>query len=383
MNKILIAAILILVGTSQTKANMYDLRTSPPSKNCHTLTTSRQGEPGMRLLQCEQKAQGQELNRSFFIIKTQFQHLPNFVKGQFQNHDVKIEDWDQVYFSLSTENDDLVLFGLCKVRDTSCSDDLGYTVGSAISLGGVYQNKTDVQMKLANALYSKSVPGSFKYDAEKNERHGEQNIRTALLLEFLINSARQENLYYWSLGTGMIGLSSEESFGFLDAAQNQRTVHTLLNKIGSNIAVTRTNVNDGQKDQWGFYLLAGIGVQKLLRLDTANVTSRTYAQITTRMSTLEKHSELRLELGTEAGKRIGSKSRMSAGGNVAATLHSDGSLRQATVYIKYETGEKIETSLAFTCQKGTLANFASYNIPNIITGKPECLYKISMKYYLD
>lgn len=379
-----VTALIFTLGTSAgVNANIYALNPPQIPENCQLVSTNQQGGTGVRYLQCDEKTKDNEASKTFLIVKSTYQELPNFIKLQFENKREKISDWEQVYLSVATENDDLILFGLCKARDTSCSDDAGYTVGSAISVGATYEGKYDVQMKVANALYTKPLPETFQYDRSNNSRVGDQYIRSALLLEFLVNSARQNNLFYWTLGTGLIGLSSEEKFGIFDAARHQRTVHHFLNSLGRDLAVGSTNLNDGQSDKWGFYLLAGLGVQKFLKSNDYPFSSRSYAQITTRMSTLSKHSELRLELGGDVGYGVGQKGRASVGGNVATTFHADGRVNEASVYIKYETGKRWETSLGFTCQRGTLANYASYNIPNTITGKPDCFYRLSAKYYLD
>lgn len=317
------------------------------------------------------------------VVRSQFQELPEFLKLRFSHKKDSIRDWDHVYISLSTENDDLVFFGLCKARDTSCSDDSGYTVGSAIAIGAVYQGKYDVQMKFANGLYTQPAPEKYQYEKTSQERSDGQYFRTSLMIDFLVNSARQKNLYYWSLGTGLIGLASEEKFGILDAANQQRSLHNILNSLGKDLAVKRTNINDGQVDKWGFYLLAGLGVQKFLGNGSSLFSSRSYAEITPRLSTLSKHSELRLELGSDLGYRVGKNGRASLGGALATTFHEGGPVNEATVFFKYEGGDSWETSLGFTCQRGKLANFASYNAPNIITGKPDCFYRLSAKYYLD
>lgn len=383
MNIKLLSVLFTLVATAQAKANIYDLATPLMNKNCQSLSSSRQGEPGIKYVQCKEKVSDSEVRKGFLIVKSTFQELPDFIKNHFETKRADIKEWDQVYISISTENDDVALFGLCKARDSACSDDAGYTVGSAITVGAVYQGQYDVQMKVANALYTKVLPNSYSYDATKHERSDQQYFRSALVIEFLANSARQRNLSYWSLGTGIIGLSSQESFGILDAARNQQSLHRILNSLGQDMAIHHANLNDGQPDQWGFYLLAGLGVQKFLANQSSTITSRSYAQITTRASTLAKHSELRLELGSEVGHKIGASGRASIGGDVATTFHGDGQLNEATVYFKYESGEKWESSLGFTCQRGSLPNFSSYNNVNTTTGKPDCLYKLSMKYYIN
>ena len=383
MTKIFAPVIFVLGMSPPAKASIYSLTSNDFRQNCHVISANKQGDAALKYTVCEEKAETDETHKPFLIAKSTYRELPEFIKLQFNQNRDQIKDWEHVYISISTENDDLVLFGLCKARDTSCSDDLGYTVGSAITVGGIYQGKYDIQMKVANALYAKPVPDTFHYDGNTKTRSGDQYIRSAILLEFLTSSARQNNLYYWSLGSGMIGLSSQEKFGFFDAAKQQRSLHNVLNSLGHDIAVQRHNINDGQPDQWGFYLLAGLGVQKFLRSANGKWSSRGYAQITTRLSTLAKHDELRLEIGTDVGRRVGEKKRASLGGAIASTLHEDGRVNEASVYIKYESGEKWDASLGFVCSRGRLANFSTYNIPNIVTGKPDCLYRLSVKYYLD
>lgn len=352
------------------------------AEDCRTISAAEAGEPGLKYVVCEEKASPTDVNKSFFIINSRYQDVPDFIKNQFLDVSEKISGWERVYISVSTENDDLATFGICKASSTKCSDDVGYTAGSAITLGGVYKNDYDVQLKIANALYSHGVPGTFRQDPNTGERFEDQYIRSALLMEFLVNSARQNNLFYWSLGAGFIALSSEEKFGLLDAARQQRGLHNILNSFDNSIAVHRRNFNDGQSDQWGFYLLAGVGMQKFLSSTKHPYNSRSYAQITTRMSTLSRHSELRLELGSDLGRAIGTKGRISTGANVATTAHAQGRINEASVFVKYETGKRFETSLSFTCARGTLANYASYNLPNTATGKPDCTYRLLAKYYL-
>lgn len=379
----LIAILYILTLTGLAKANTYDLNVSALPQNCQVLASERQGGPGLKHVVCHEKATSEEINKSFLVVKTEYQKLPDSIKYLFAGKRDTIKDWDEVYVSVSTENDDMVLFGLCKARDTKCSDDEGYTVGSAITIGGVYQGRYDVQLKIANALYSKTDSATFHYDSARNERSSEQVFRTALIIEFLANSARQKNLFYWSFGTGLIGLSSTEKFGLFDASRNQTTLHNILNRLGKDMAVRRINQNDGQNDEWGVYLLAGVGAQKFAYFANPRLSSRGYVQINTRLSTLSKHSELRLEVGKDVGYQVSTSGRMSVGGAVASTLHSDGVLNEASILFKYENNKQWEASLGFTCYKGKLANFASYNTPNVLTGKPECLYKLGMKYFME
>ncbi|NUN05765.1 MAG: hypothetical protein HUU57_08380 [Bdellovibrio sp.] len=376
-----LAVVLSLTATGVAKANKYDLSAPQLPENCQIISADRQGGPGLRYVVCQEKSA--EANKPFLIIKSEYQALPAEMKELFKDRRGNIKDWDQVFVSISTENDDLVLFGLCKARDTSCSDDEGYTVGSTITIGATYQGRYDVQLKVANALYTKSDPSTFRYNETLHERSSDQHFRTALMVELLVNSARQKELFYWSLGTGLIGLSSSEKFGIFDASRNQATIHNILNRLGKDMAVRHNNVNDGQPDKWGFYLLAGVGAQKFINFNNPRLSSRQYTQITTRLSTLAKHSELRLEMGADLGYKVSSNGRASVAGAVASTAHSAGTLNEASVFFKYENGEQWEASLGFTCYKGKLANYATYNTPNTITGKPECLYKMGMKYYLD
>jgi hypothetical protein len=316
------------------------------------------------------------------IVKSEFQKLPDFIKEEFRPKRPDISDWDQVYLSISTQNDDVMFFGLCRLRDTSCSDDVGYTVGSAISIGGVYKNQYDVEVKFENGLYSKAIPGTEYKDA-KGERYSQQNIRTEGLVELIISSARQNNLFYWTLGTGIVGMSSVPAFGFLDAANEQRYIHNVLNSIKPDLAVNRINVDDGKGDKWGLYLMAGYGMQTFFTVGNGVVNGRAYAQITPRVSNLDNYSNLKLELGAEAGHTFSGKQRTAVGGSLASTIHSQGVLNEASVYIKYESGKHYESTLGFTCGRGKLQNYNGYNIPNIITGKPDCLYKLNLRYYLD
>lgn len=378
-----IALLSVLAVTSLAKANIYDLNTPQLPENCQIVAADRQGGPGLKHVVCHEKTTPDEANKSFLIIRSEYRKLPDSIKYLFEGKRGQIKDWDDVFVSIFTENDDMVLFGLCKARDSKCSDDEGYTVGSAITIGGVYKGRYDVQLKIANALYTKSDQTTHRYDRSLNERSSEQVFRTALIMELLVNSARQKNLYYWSLGTGLIGLSSTERFGLFDASRNQTTIHNLLNRLGKDMAVRHINRDDGQPDQWGVYLLAGIGAQKFINFSNPRLSSRGYVQINTRLSTLAKHSELRLEMGKDFGYQVSTHSRASVAGAVASTLHADGVLNEASIFFKYENNKQWEASLGFTCYKGKLANFASYNTPNAITGKPECLYRMGMKYYMD
>ncbi len=383
MAKILASIIFVLGTAALAEPGLYRLTSNETRQNCHIVPANQQGDPGLKYTVCEEKAKADEVHKPFLIAKSTYQELPEFIKLQFAQKSEEIKNWEQIYISISTENDDLVLFGLCKARESSCSDDVGYTVGSAITLGGVYQGKYDVQMTVANALYSKAVPGTTRHDEDAGVRSSDQYIRSAVLLEFLINSARQNNLYYWSLGSGMIALSSQEKFGIFDAAKQQRSLHHVLNSLGHDLAVQNRNVDDGQPDQWGFYLLAGLGVQKFLKSADGHWNSRGYAQITTRVSTLAKHNELRVEVGADVGRRVGEKGRAAVGGSLATALHDDGRVNEASVYIKYESGKKWDASLGFVCPRGRLENFATYNIPNVVTGKPECHYRLAVKYYME
>ena len=72
----------------------------------------------------------------------------------------------------------------------------------------------------------------------------------------------------------------------------------------------------------------------------------------------------------------------SAAAETATTTHAQGRINETSVFVKYETGKRFETSLSFTCARGTLANYASYNLPNTATGKPDCTYRLLAKYYL-
>ena len=378
-----IAALSVLTIASLAKANIYDLNTAQLPANCQTLAVDRQDGLGIKHVVCQEKTTPEEANKSFLVVKSEYQKLPDSIKYLFAGKRDKIKDWDDVFVSISTENDDMVLFGLCKARDSQCSDDEGYTVGSALTIGGVYQGRYDVQLKIANALYTKSDPTTHRYDRALNERSSEQVFRTALIMELLADSARQKNLYYWSLGSGLIGLSSTEKFGIFDASRNQTTIHNILNRLGKDMAVHHINRDDGQPDQWGFYLLAGVGAQKFITYANPRLSSRGYVQIKTRLSTLSKHSELRLEMGKDFGYQLSTHGRASVAGAVASTMHAGGILNEASIFFKYENNQRWEASLGFTCYKGKIANFASYNTANAITGKPECLYRMGMKYYVD
>ncbi len=377
----IISLIGVLVLGSFAQAGLYDLNTNSEGKNCSTVSASGNGQPGLKVRQCQQNID--QKNPVFFVIKSQFRDLPEFVQEHFSQQKKNIKSWDQVYLSIFTENDDVALIGLCKAADLTCSDDVGYTIGSSTTLGGTYQGKYEVQLKVANALYSQGVGGTFQTDAATKERFESQNIRSVLMVEFLVNSVKQDKVFYWSAGTGIIGLSSTEKFGILDAANQQRTVHSILNSMSRDLAVTRTNINDGASDSWGFYLMAGLGMQKVLNVDNSGTRSRSYAQITTRLSTLAKHSEVRVEAGTELSRPWGDKHRIATGVSVASTAHASGLLNEGSVFIRLEGGKSWESTVGLTCQRGKLANFSGYNIPNAATGKPDCLYRLNLKYYVQ
>lgn len=378
----MISLISVLMTTTWAQAGLYDLNTSSDDKNCSTVSAGGNGEPGLKIRRCQQDIE--QKNPGFFIIKSEFRDLPEYVQEHFNEQKKDIKSWEKVYLSVYTENDDVALLGICKMRDTSCSDDTGYSIGVSLALGGNYKGKYDVQLRVANALYSQGVTDTYRVDSEAKKRFETQSIRSVLMMELLVNSVKQDNVLYWSAGTGLIGLSSTEKFGILDAAKQQRSMHSILNSISRDAAVIRTNVDDGASDTWGFYLMAGLGMQKILNVGTDGMRSRNYAQVTTRLSTLSKHSEVRFETGTELSRPLfSSNHRGAVGASVASTIHSAGVLNEGTVYIKFESGKSWESLLGITCQRGKLANFASYNTPNVVTGKPDCMYRMGLKYYVE
>lgn len=382
MKFVLSSLMVVLATISQAEAGIYDLKSPKNGENCQVVSGKAAEGQGFKIRQCEEPINNAE--RGFFLVKTQFRDLPRFVQDNFKGIRKDIQTWDEVYLSISTENDDISTLGICKARDTSCTDDVGYTVGSSLTVGGVYKGKYDVQFKVSNALYAQSINGTYTEDPVTNERFDSQNIRSVLMIELLVNSARQNNLFYWSAGTGIIALASDEKFGFFDAAGQQRSLHRLLNSVSQGMAVNRTNIDDGRKDQWGFYLLTGIGVQKIFDHSTDGLRSRSYAQVTTRISTLARHSEARFEGGAALSYPVmGHQGRASIGASIASTAHSAGLLHEGTVFVKYENGKKWEGSVGLTCARGKLANFAAYNIPNIATHRPDCTYSVNLKYYLD
>lgn len=332
---------------------------------------------GSKIINCEESHQ----TVLAIIQKTQFSAVPNFIKEQFSQEALKkIGPFDEVYLTLATQNDDLYFVGLCEARDQACSDDLGYTVGSSIGIGGkLSQSQNSIELKLENGLYTSQVsPQEISSMGLKTDKVY-QKVRSVLLLEAMLMSKEKNDTYFWRLGGGLMNISSKEKFGMLNAAKQQRSLHKILNSFEPGMAAVRTNLDDGEPDSWGAYIVAGFGYIKSQQLGFSRSTLITKSEVSGRLSNINDHSEMRVSFNFSLKNLDFLPKYLTPEFELTSTKHKSGLLHELKGFINFELEPNRILKVGIICSKGKLPQYATYNGSNFINKKNDCLYQIQYK----
>lgn len=305
--------------------------------------------------------------------------IPEPLKKELELSKKDLSKWKKVYVSIGFENDNIQLIGLAKASDTSAGDDLGFTSASKISTGGVYKDIYDIKATVTGNLYTQEISGTSKKLADGNTSV-QQKFRNETIFEIMASNAREGKLKYWDASVGLVNISSKEHFGALDGSWQQRKFHSFLGGMKANIAKQIQHVDDGQKDQWGAYAGAMIGVQKQLELGN-RCSVKVQGSVGGQISTLDRHSFIKSVVASEARYKTSEKGYISAGVEASATRHAAGTLTEQQLKLAYNTGKSVEVSFIFKKSQGQLMDYVSYNSNNIITNKPDSTVGLYVKYY--
>lgn len=305
--------------------------------------------------------------------------VPEVLKKEFSAAAIAdAKSWSKVYVGIGFINDNIQMVGLCKANTTACGDDVGFTTGSKLEVGGVFQNTYDIKGELIANTYTQELPGTVFRD-DQGRRHAQQNFRNETILQILATNQREGKLNYWSAKTGMVNISSKEHFGWLDGTSQQAGFHELLNRVKMGVATKYQNVNDGQKDQWGAFWGAMMGLQKHIELGEG-CSTRVYAAAGGQVSTLRHHSNLQAQVGLDLRYQIGS-GEVRAGASTTTTVHGAGRVNESELKLSYNSGESFEVGVNYTRVSGQLSDHVDYNINNTVTGKPDKYVGIYVKFY--
>ncbi|MEQ1723065.1 MAG: hypothetical protein ABL930_07795 [Pseudobdellovibrio sp.] len=306
--------------------------------------------------------------------------VPDALKNEFSAAAIlDAKKWSKVYVGIGFVNDNIQMVGLCPANTTACGDDVGFTTGSRLEMGGVYQNTYDIKGELLTNTYTQEVPGSA-YRDDVGRRHAQQKFRNETILQIVASNQREGKLNYWNAKTGLVNISSKQNLGWLDGTRQQASFHEFLNKVKMGIATKYQNINDGQKDQWGAFWGAMLGLQKHIELGEG-CSTRVYAAAGGQVSTLAQHSNLQAQVGLDLRYQLG-RGEIRAGVSNTTTVHSAGRVNETELTAAFNSGRSVEVGVNYKITSGQLQNHVSYNSNNVVTGKPDKFVGIYIKYYL-
>lgn len=260
-------------------------------------------------------------------------------------------------------------------------DDQGFTTGFQYSVAGTYKDTVDIRLSATGNLYTEVVDGTRK--TVDGVKVAEQKFRNETIFEIMASNAREGKLKYWNAAVGLVNITSKEKFGFIDGSSQQRSFHAWLDEMikkGSNTQFTY--LDDGQKDSWGAYFKAMLGLQHEFKVGDS-CTVRTYAEAGAQVSNLSSHRYIEALAGAEARYKLGSGS-IKAGIEASTRIHNQGQLNTISAKIAAEYQEKYEAGLVFRAQSGVLMNGPlTYNIVNTKTLKIDKTVMGYFKLYFD
>lgn len=305
--------------------------------------------------------------------------VPEDLKKEFSAAAISdAKSWSKVYVGIGFINDNIQMVGLCRGNTTSCGDDVGFTTGSRLETGGIYKNTYDIKGELIANTYTQELAGSAYRDNERR-RHAQQNFRNETILQILVSNQREGKLNYWNAKTGVVNISSKEHFGWLDGTSQQAGFHEVLNKVKMGVATKYQNLSDGQKDQWGAFWGAMLGLQKHMELGEG-CSTRVFAAAGGQVSTLRHHSNLQAQVGLDLRYQVG-RGEVRAGVSNTSTLHAAGHVNETELKLAYNSGESFEVGVNYTTTRGQLSRHVSYNNNNTVTGKPDKYVGVYVKFY--
>lgn len=313
-------------------------------------------------------------NVNFYVLTfDNYNKIPEALKKQLPpfTEDAKLK---KIYVTIGMTNDSGL--GLIGIK----GDDQGFTTGFQYGLGGTYRDTIDFQGSVTGNLYTETIEGTKK--TVDGTKVAEQKFRNETIFQIMANNAREGKLSYWDARVGLVHISSKENFGLLDGSYQQASFHKWMEEIKKGSNTQYTNINDGQKDTWGAYFGAMLGVQHQLKFGD-NCIVRTYAAAGGQVSNLPSHTYAEGVAGVEARYNIGAGS-IKAGIEASSKVHSQGVLNTVSARVAANYNEKYEGGVVFTSQNGTLMNGPlTYNLTNKKTLKIDRTVMGYVKVYFD
>jgi hypothetical protein len=369
------------IAQSFSKGLSYVEDSNKAGESCQVLRAEAESSEGLQYTTCATQEKDYS-NLSIFVLGPyeSFESIPEFLKKEFPAPEKDQSKLSRFSIAVMIRNDNTQIIGLGVRRSLADGDDSGFTSGSTVSLGAVYDQTYDIQASITGNAYTKQVENSF-YRDQTGQGYAQQKFRNETIAELFASSARAGKLRYWEARVGLVNISSKENFGFLDGTWQQQKYHQFLKNKSPGIATTYTNLNDGQKDQWGAYIGGMLGLQKEFELGS-RCTLRVNTAAGGQISSLSGSSFFQAQAGATLSYQIGQQQKIAVGVDVTSTMHSAGVLNEAQIKAGFQ-GKSVEYGIAVQASRGPLRQNVSYNTPNIITGKNDKTWSAYFKYYFN